>query len=262
MSHLPSTSMSSTIFEAIFGAALEGYNKQTKKDITSHPLAVQLQSCNSPSSILTMLKTQVQAFDQSRIEDEKLTKWLDPTVNVLYAFSATLGEGIGLTFPPAKAIFAGIGVLLQAIKDVRASRNALVDLFGRMEYFFMRLEKYIDIRPTAAMTDIIVKIMVEVISILGIVTKEIRQGRTLRYLKKLIGRKDIEDALERLDKLTQEEARMAGVEALRITRSIDDKVDGIDERVRSVGDKVDSITHGIKENGVSIRQVVNQVTDL
>ena len=47
-----------------------------------------------------------------------------------------------------------------------------------MESFFMRLEKYIHFRPTAAMVDIIVKIMVEVISILGIVTKEIRQGRT------------------------------------------------------------------------------------
>ena len=47
-----------------------------------------------------------------------------------------------------------------------------------MEYFFERLEVYIKVRPTAAMRDIIAKIMVEVISILGIVTKEIRQGRT------------------------------------------------------------------------------------
>ena len=46
-----------------------------------------------------------------------------------------------------------------------------------MEFFFKRLEAYIKVRPTAAMTDIIVKIMVEVISILGIVTKEIEQGR-------------------------------------------------------------------------------------
>jgi hypothetical protein len=47
-----------------------------------------------------------------------------------------------------------------------------------MESFFIRLEKYIHFRPTMAMADIIVKTMVEVISILGIVTKEIRQGRT------------------------------------------------------------------------------------
>ena len=46
-----------------------------------------------------------------------------------------------------------------------------------MECFFKRLEKYIKVRPTAALTDIIVKIMVEVLSILGIVTKEIGQGK-------------------------------------------------------------------------------------
>jgi hypothetical protein len=46
-----------------------------------------------------------------------------------------------------------------------------------MKYFFMRLEKYIAVQPTAAMTEIIVKIVVEVISILGIATKEIEQGR-------------------------------------------------------------------------------------
>ena len=46
-----------------------------------------------------------------------------------------------------------------------------------MEGFFKRLEKYIKVRPTVALTGVIVKIMVEVISILGIVTKEIGQGK-------------------------------------------------------------------------------------
>ena len=46
-----------------------------------------------------------------------------------------------------------------------------------MESFFKRLETYINVRPTSAMTDIIIQIVVEVISILGIVTKEIKQGR-------------------------------------------------------------------------------------
>ena len=133
-----------------------------------------------------------------------------------------------------------------------------------MEYFFKRLEAYIKVRPTPAMIDIIVKIMVEVISILGIVTKEIRQGRTSmpfpinvspkldrhveRYLKKLFGLKDVEDALQRLDKLTQEEARMAAAEALTITRGIDDKVNDVDERLEGVDEGVQSI--GIKVEGI------------
>jgi hypothetical protein len=45
-----------------------------------------------------------------------------------------------------------------------------------------------------------------------------------KYLRKLIGRNDIEGALKRLDKLTQEEARMATAEVLKVTHSIDDKV--------------------------------------
>ncbi|KAH9055850.1 hypothetical protein EDB83DRAFT_2316187 [Lactarius deliciosus] len=245
MSRVQPTETSSMDFEKIFGAALEAYKKQTKKDIASHPLATQLQSCDSPSAILAILRAQVQTFEQSQSADERLTKWLDPTVHVLYAFSATLGEGVGLAFPPAKTIFTGIGVLLQVVKDIRASQNALVDLFGRMEYFFKRLERYVDVRPTAAMTDIIVKIMIEVISILGMVTKEIRQGRTKKYLKKLAGRNDVEDALQRLDRLTQEEAGMAAVEALSIARGIDDKVDGINEGVRRVNTKVEGIDNKV-----------------
>src|ERR1700761_3908157 len=64
------------------------------------------------------------------------------------------------------------------MQDVRAGQDALIDLFSRMEFFFVRMEKYIHVRPSAAMTDVIVKIMVEVITILGIVMKEVGEGRT------------------------------------------------------------------------------------
>ena len=54
----------------------------------------------------------------------------------------------------------------------------LVDVFVRIESFFKRLESYTEVRPTDAMTDVIVKIMIEVLSILAIATKEIKQGRS------------------------------------------------------------------------------------
>ena len=46
--------------------------------------------------------------------------------------------------------------------------------------------------------------------------------------------KAVEDALQRLDKLTQEEVRMAAAEALVITRGIDDKMQGVDHKVGKV----------------------------
>ena len=51
----------------------------------------------------------------------------------------------------------------------------LVDIFARVENFFRRLESYKEVPPTAGMTDMIVKIMVEVFSILAMATTEISQ---------------------------------------------------------------------------------------
>ena len=69
----------------------------------------------------------------------------------------------------------------QAAKDVKEGQDALVDVFERVENFFKRLETYTEVRPTAGMTDIIAQIMVEVLGILAITTKEIKQGRTSTY---------------------------------------------------------------------------------
>jgi hypothetical protein len=79
-------------FQLIFDNALKTYKKCTKIDLLKHPLADQLQACNSPSSILTVLQEQVQEPNESQRSN---TKWLDPTVNVLHTFSETLGEGVG-----------------------------------------------------------------------------------------------------------------------------------------------------------------------
>ena len=66
----------------------------------------------------------------------------------------------------------------QAAKDVRASQDTLIDNFERIEMFFRRLEIYTEVPQTTEMMDLVIKIMVEVLSILAIATKEIKQSRT------------------------------------------------------------------------------------
>ena len=48
--------------------------------------------------------------------------------------------------------------------------------------FFRRLEIYTEVPAAMEMMDIIVQIMVEVLSVLGIATKEIKQGRMSKHL--------------------------------------------------------------------------------
>jgi hypothetical protein len=96
MSHTRPVASSSSNFQLIFNNALKAYEKHSKNDLLAHPLAAQLQACDSPSAILLVIQQQVLDLNQSRTHDDTLTRWLDPMVNVLYAFSATLGEGVGL----------------------------------------------------------------------------------------------------------------------------------------------------------------------
>ena len=91
-----SSSSSSANFQLILNNALDTYKKRTRKDLRTHPLGVQLEACDSPSAILTILEGQLQGLDQSRSTDERWTKWLDPTINVLYTFSDILGTGVSL----------------------------------------------------------------------------------------------------------------------------------------------------------------------
>ena len=89
-------SSSSAYFQSIFNAALQAYDNKTKNNLLNHPLATELQSCDSPHAILAVLKDLVPQFDHRCTGDEILRNWLDPTVNVLYTFSATLSGGVGL----------------------------------------------------------------------------------------------------------------------------------------------------------------------
>ena len=59
-----------------------------------------------------------------------------------------------------------------------------------------------------------------------------------KYGKRLIGKTDMEDALKKLDRLTQEEARMIIAKILRVTHAVDERVRGVTERVIAVGDRV------------------------
>ena len=61
--------------------------------------------------------------------------------------------------------------------DVRASQDTLAGIFERIGMFLQRLEVYTEVPATTEMMDIIIQIMVEVLSVLGIAMKEIKQGR-------------------------------------------------------------------------------------
>ena len=78
-------------------------------------------------------------------------------------------------------------------------------------------------------------------------------------MKKLMGNTDIEDSLRRLDKLTQEEARMAAAEQLKIAHTVEGKVISVDERVKEVGSEVQSVSKKVEDVDDKVQGIDDEV---
>ena len=124
------------------------------------------------------------------------------------------------------------------------------------------------------MTNIITQILVEVLNIFGIATKELKRGSASKFrriacvyvfakhcvekfLRKLAGIASLEDALKKLDSLTQEEACMANAEVLRLAHDIRDGVKIVDGKVKEVGDKVGDVGHKVQYIDDKVQVVID-----
>jgi len=70
------------------------------------------------------------------------------------------------------------------------------------------------------MDEIVVKIIVELLSTLGLATKELRRGRSIKFVKKVLGEKEIEAVLHRLERLTVDEARTTAAQTLEVVHGL------------------------------------------
>ncbi|KAI9509995.1 hypothetical protein F5148DRAFT_667015 [Russula earlei] len=138
---------------------------------------------------------------KSRQGDEKLMAWLDPTIRILNTFSLMLRDGIGLvccstppyllplfsdaSFSPEKTIFTGVGVLLAAMKDFAAGHDTIVHLFERTRFFLQRLRSYTGIPLMESSTELLGKIMAQLLSILALSTKAMMDRRIMPLSKRI-----------------------------------------------------------------------------
>ena len=67
--------------------------------------------------------------------------------------------------------------IVQAAKDECASHDVLLELFERMEAFFKRFKVYSQSFLTTDLAEVLVKVVVKVLNILSITTKEVEQNR-------------------------------------------------------------------------------------
>ena len=158
----------------------------------------------------------------------------------------------------------------------------LMHVFERIHFFLERLNTYVGIPLTNEFTRLLGKIMAQLLSILALSTKAMAEGRISKlmvlvwhywtdygiekYLKRLVGRTEVEDALSQLDTLTKEESLMTVARTLEVTHVVDGNVkatkaliEDIDDNMGATKELVHEVDGNIKEMDHNVRTTKNGI---
>jgi hypothetical protein len=161
------------------------------------------------------------------------------------------------------------------VKDVGANHDTLIHLFERIHFFVQRLKSYTGMPLTSESTELLGKIMAQLVLVLALSTKVMTDKRiselTLslccyladcgseKMLKKLVGKKEVEDALSLLDMLTKEESLMVMVRNLEIAHHVNGVVRDVDVNVNATKVLTEAIDGNVKATRVLTEDVDENV---
>ncbi|KAI0296786.1 hypothetical protein B0F90DRAFT_1819812 [Multifurca ochricompacta] len=219
---LSAASSPSSELRLLFETTFSDYEKRTGINLLEHQFSTILKSCDAAESIVAAFRNEIQVLNKFRGDDAAtIMKWLKRIVRLshpLFVNGVLANAFASLSFPPNKAFYAGLGVLLIAIDASQVSTNydMLIDLFRSLEAFLKRLNTHIKMPLTNVMTETVVRILLQLLSTLGLATQQVNQGRLERVGEMLLGENDVEAVLQRLGNTSQNESRTAAGQALEI----------------------------------------------
>ena len=162
------------------------------------------------------------------------------------------------------------------MRDAATSLKTLIYLFERIHFFIQRLKVYIEVPLTEGLTELLGKIMAQLLAILALSTKIMTEKKmseliccffyplvdrgSAKFLKRLMGRTNVEDALLRLDRLTQEECLMTAARTLELTHRVANVVRDVDGGVKATKSLAEAIDDNVKATKALTKGIDDNVT--
>ncbi|KAI0263568.1 hypothetical protein BC834DRAFT_1033897, partial [Gloeopeniophorella convolvens] len=215
--------------QSLFYEALSKYQSGTGVDLAVHPIANKLKDCVTVDAAIAVFEGELRHTKD--VKKRRLVETLKPTVEIILA---VVGNG-GIT-----------GFVGSALKKVGADYDGIIDIYNTVARFLERLRVYISNSPPNLST-ILIKTIVEILSISSTITKWVQQGWLKTLGKSFAGSTEITGALKRLDKLTNEELSMAVAEILKAIHTVVRDVSAVKEDVEQNLDTTRTVAAGLTE---------------
>ncbi|KZV61419.1 hypothetical protein PENSPDRAFT_298261 [Peniophora sp. CONT] len=230
-------------FDKLWRDALQRYKDETGKDLLGHPIAKAFPSRpGSADEVIKLFEKQNESFKTFRTHGQKILDALRPVVDIVLLVLDVGANVASNTVPGATAIFGAIGMPLKAAKGVSGLYDAIETLLHKVKHSLDRIKIHLSpsTPPSPALFSILVDTLVQVFTILAIVTKrcdmavqsDSKFGKVTRvlsrrlkdYLAVVVNNTDVTDALKRLEELTNAELLATAAHTNAIARCLQAKV--------------------------------------
>ncbi|TRM70009.1 hypothetical protein BD626DRAFT_580263 [Schizophyllum amplum] len=204
-------------FTILWQEALTSYKTDTGIDLCAQEGVV----IDSNAAVLEYLNKHEAQFKNFRQDGlERIRERVMPVTTVMEGLCAVVGDTVAAVFAPGKMIFSAIGMLLKASIAVHDDFEMVCAAFDTMRVH-MRIIQIDAAEDThSIIRDASIALLVQILTILGIMFKLRKNGRMRHYLSKFGRSDEVSSALDKLGKLASSHHHAASVVTLDTTKDI------------------------------------------
>ncbi|KAI9703104.1 MAG: hypothetical protein M1820_005976 [Bogoriella megaspora] len=199
---------------ALWEEAVARYNNALGKKGFSVPQP------RSITELLDLVEDEHKKFAAWREKGARLRKLVHYALSPVETIGSIASSPTSLAFPPTQVIFGAVVHLIDTARNVSAAYDGIADLFDKLQSFTVRVKLHTQQDVSSEMREILVEILSTLLDILALSAQRMSDGRFRKYLDcALLGRDQrIDDAVARLDRLTNSELLMTVTETLSQVR--------------------------------------------
>ncbi|KAK7450567.1 hypothetical protein VKT23_012876 [Stygiomarasmius scandens] len=204
---LPNTNLNpqETQFVDIWNEAVKKYN-----DTLAGAKGVKLQEFSTKEEALNFINKEAAGFGKFKEKGEKVMKYVNPILDIIGLLCGTAGEAVGLAFEPSKAIFTGIGMLIQQLKNSSEMYDNVSKMLEKLNAILSRFRIHTEYEIDKELREVYIKSIAQVLNIIGMLVEIVGKGHIRAAMRNTFtGNKKFKAALKELDQNCDMENKMA-----------------------------------------------------
>ncbi|TRM59670.1 ankyrin repeat-containing domain protein [Schizophyllum amplum] len=212
----PQASTPASPLAGLWKDAVERYEKTTGVDLAAY------KAFDSEDAIGKHVQQHESDFTKFRADGpQELRSKIKPIAATVQTLCGVFGEAVTMPYSPVKAVFAAIGVIIQASRKISEDFDAVVDAFDTMEHHLRIIKPIAAVDMHDALKEASVKLLGQILVVLGVITNLQKNNRLKLWLKKLCQSKDVPSALDELGRLaTNHHQTMSAVTLHAVNRTL------------------------------------------